>query len=218
MKQNLKLKKFERKDVLVLSAYLKNAYDDYIAARVLLNHNLILQGTILATTSIEKYFKAILTFKGDTVKHSHSLKGLLPSIKNFDKSLYEKLNLDFIELIDSSYNLRYIESAPAGLKICLLRKNILSNLDQTISLLHDKIKIQNEKGEFQKSLYQNDWESKRDELTKDNFIFNKVNKDEYLLGIDNVYQVQISDTKSFIEIHYTTQIKNEQLISKPKPR
>lgn len=204
MEQKRKIKAVPKQNALVLLSFLMNAYDDYLAARTLLNHNLILQGTILATTSIEKYFKAILTFKGDTLKHTHSLKKLLPSIKSFDRTLYDKLDIAFLELIDKSYNLRYIESAPAGFKIDLSKRNILANLDYTISLLYDKMKVQNENGEHNKSKYQIDLESKREELITDNYLYNNLTKEEYLKGFDLGYQINITADKSFVEIHYHT--------------
>lgn len=49
---------------LKIQSFLKVGYDDYLSARILINHKLLLQGTILANTSIEKYLKAILIFKG----------------------------------------------------------------------------------------------------------------------------------------------------------
>jgi HEPN domain-containing protein len=207
MEQKGKTKAVPKQNALVLLSFLMNAYDDYIAARPLLNHNLILQGTILSTTSIEKYFKAILTFKGDTPKHTHSLTKLLPSIKSFDRTLYDKLDISFLELIDTSYNLRYITSAPAGFKIALSKKNMLANLDYTISLLHDKMKVQNEKGEYDKSTYQNDWESRREELIDDNYLFNSLTKEEYLKGFDLGYQINITDDKEFIEMHYQIEVQ-----------
>ena len=40
---------------LKILSFLKAGYDDYLSARILINHKLLLQGTILANTSIEKY-------------------------------------------------------------------------------------------------------------------------------------------------------------------
>ncbi|WP_281989919.1 hypothetical protein [Aquimarina aggregata] len=37
-------------------------YRDYIAARFLLNNHLIIQGLTLASTSVEKYLKALIVF------------------------------------------------------------------------------------------------------------------------------------------------------------
>jgi HEPN domain-containing protein len=185
--------------------FLKNAYDDYISARTLLNRNLILQGAILANTSIEKYFKAILTFKGDTVKHNHSIVGLLPSIKNYDKKLHDKLDMDFIEVIDKCYTLRYIDSAPANFKVVLLKKKTLAELDFIISLMHDKMLIKTDNRE-PKSSYQHDADSNRTELLENNFLFGQVTKEEYLLGLEDVYELTVDSNKNFIEVLYQTNI------------
>jgi HEPN domain-containing protein len=40
------------------------AYEDYITSRFLLNNGHTLQGAILASTAIEKYFKAMLVTLG----------------------------------------------------------------------------------------------------------------------------------------------------------
>ena len=37
-------------------------YRDYIAARLLLNNHMIIQGLTLASTSVEKYLKALIVF------------------------------------------------------------------------------------------------------------------------------------------------------------
>ena len=62
---------------LKIQSFLKVGYDDYLSARILINHKLLLQGTILANTSIEKYLKAILIFKGvvltKNVKHETTI-------------------------------------------------------------------------------------------------------------------------------------------------
>lgn len=201
-------KMMDLKDALPLMGFLRNAYDDYLAARTLLNHNLILQGCILANTSIEKYFKAILTFKGDTVKHTHSIVGMLPSIKSFDPKLHSKLNLEFIQLVDKCYTLRYFESLPANFRIALLKKKVLAELDFTISLMQDKINIHRSDKES-KSIYQHDVDTKRTELLENNFLFGQQTKDDYLLGIENVYELFVDKNKSFVEIHYLTNIEKK---------
>ena len=43
--------------------FLGAAFDDYLAARVLLLTRLPLQGAVLASTAIEKYLKAVLAFR-----------------------------------------------------------------------------------------------------------------------------------------------------------
>ena len=207
---SIRTKSITHQDGLKLLGFLKNAYDDYLASRALLNHNLILQGAILANTSIEKYFKAILMFKGDTIKHTHSIKNFLPSIKNFDISLYKKLNKEFIHRLDACYSLRYIDTVPENFKITLLKKQTLAELDFTISLVFDKIKIKQKNRDENKHQYQKDKESNRNELCENNYLFGALTKDTFLTGIDDVYQFYVDNYKNFIEIKYQTDIKSKQ--------
>jgi HEPN domain-containing protein len=200
-------KSLNLKDAQRLLGFFRNAYDDYLASRTLLNHNLILQGTILANTSIEKYFKAILTFKGDIIKHSHSIKGMLPSIKNFDTKLYNKLDKEFIEKVDACYALRYIDSVSENFKITMLKKQILAELDFTISLMHDKINVNKNNGSENKSQYEFDKDSKRIELIENNYLFGTLTKEDFLIGIDDVHEFFIDSNKNFIEIKYQTDVK-----------
>ena len=46
--------------------FLQAAFDDYIAARVLIRAGLLPQGAILASTAIEKYCKTVLAFQGQS--------------------------------------------------------------------------------------------------------------------------------------------------------
>ena len=186
---------------------MKNAYEDYLASRTLLNHNLIVQGAILANTAIEKYFKAILTFKGDSVKHTHSINGMLPSIKNYDKPLYDKLDIDFIDRIDKCYTLRYLDAIPANFNLALRRKQTLSELDYVMSLVHNKINVKRPDGADGKSLYQHDKESGREELCENNYVVLELKREDFLLGIDDVYQIQFDANKNFIEFKYQTDVQ-----------
>lgn len=205
----IKTKSFYLEDGQRLLGFLRNAYDDYLSARTLLNHKLIVQGTILANTSIEKYFKAILTFKGDDVKHTHSIKSMLPSIKNFDPKLYNRLDIEFIEVLDGSYALRYIDSVPENYKIALQKKKILAELDYTISIIHDLIRIKNRNGEEAQSPYELDKALNRNELLENNYLFGTSTKEEFLIGIDDVHEFQIDNNKNFIEIIYQTDVRKK---------
>lgn len=204
-------KSLDRNIALRLLGFLSNAYEDYLASRILLNHNLILQGAILANTSIEKYFKAILTFKGDKIKHTHSIKSLLPSIQNYDLKLYNNLDKEFIEQLDSCYTLRYIDSAPENFKIVMLRKKIIAELDYTISLMHDKIKINRNStnGREHNSKYELDKESNRIELIENNYLFGDLEKKDFLVGTDDVHEFQIDTNKNFIEFKYQTEVQKK---------
>ena len=74
---------------LAVRTFINLAFKDYIAARALLNTDLAelaLGGAILASTCIEKYFKAIMAFRGNRTS-KHLSKALVNSIKNYDPKL-----------------------------------------------------------------------------------------------------------------------------------
>jgi len=185
---------------------LSNGYDDYLASRTLLNHNQILQGVVLANTAIEKYFKGILTLAKIKTKHSHSIKNLIPSIKNFDIKLFNRLNIDFIMQVDSCYVLRYIDSAPENFHIALRRNQILSELDFSISMIEEKININAIDGRKYMTKYSSDKVAKRHELVNNNYLFQNIAKESFLIGEDYLYEIWIHSNKQFTEVKYQTYI------------
>ena len=84
--------------------FLNLGFKDYVAARVLLNIGLCLQGVILASTCIEKHFKAIITFRGNTCD-GHLRAGHLKAINNYDSKLYASLNVEFQPKSPGSFKL-----------------------------------------------------------------------------------------------------------------
>ena len=96
MSKRKKTTKPERvRDVI---SFLNLGFKDYLAARVLLNLGLLLQGATLASTSIEKYFKAIIAFRGNVSK-GHLKGAHLRSVKNLDPNLYASLNESFLRFL-----------------------------------------------------------------------------------------------------------------------
>jgi hypothetical protein len=61
--------------------YLNLAFKDYIAARMLLNNNMLLQGAGLASSAIEKYLKAYALFAGKPLRR-HLDPEFIESLKN----------------------------------------------------------------------------------------------------------------------------------------
>ena len=92
----------------------------------------------------------------------------------------------------------------------MLKKQTLAELDFTISLVFDKIKIKQKNRDENKNQYQKDKESNRNELCENNYLFGALTKDTFLTGIDDVYQFYVDNYKNFIEIKYQTDIKSKQ--------
>ncbi len=91
-------------------------YRDYIAARVLLNNHLIVQGLALASTSLEKYLKALIVFnlKEREKYHYHfdrfeKLKDLLCKV---NKDVTEEFDPFFLEMNYPAASRRGIRRAP----------------------------------------------------------------------------------------------------------
>src|SRR5260370_15078195 len=58
------------------------ADDDYLAARAPLLRAFLLQGAVLANTSIEKYLKAAPVVRGVTFRNTHNVTGLYESLRS----------------------------------------------------------------------------------------------------------------------------------------
>src|SRR5437868_2164489 len=88
--------------------FLNIAYKDYLASRVLINAHLLVQGAVLASTAIEKYFKAVLAFRGQESR-GHLKRAHINAAKNYDARLARVLNDDFLVLLQRAYSLRYLD-------------------------------------------------------------------------------------------------------------
>src|SRR5881398_1107329 len=79
---------------------------DYLAARILLLSELLVQGATLANTALEKYMKAVLCESGASVFHGHDLEALYSAVKG--QAIGKNLNLKngFLKLLGNAYTLR----------------------------------------------------------------------------------------------------------------
>jgi hypothetical protein len=68
---------------LATAQFLDIAYKDYLGARVLIKCAVVSADAVLASTAIEKYFKALLAFRGHQ-SHGHLKKAHINAAKNFD--------------------------------------------------------------------------------------------------------------------------------------
>ena len=91
--------------------------------------------------------------------------------------------------------------------MALRRKQTLAELDYVMSLTHNKINVKRGDGADGKSLYQHDKESGRGELCENNYVILELEKEDFLLGIDDVYQIELDANRNFIEIKYQTDVQ-----------
>lgn len=117
--------------------FVNAAFDDYMAARVLVRAKLLVQGAILASSAIEKYCKAVMAFKGH-FSRGHLKKAHWNYLANFDPKLYSTLNPEFFLFLQKCYKLRYPDSLPVGYNIVIIERELLAELDRTALGLHTK--------------------------------------------------------------------------------
>jgi hypothetical protein len=182
--------------------FMNLGFKDYIAARVLLNSGLLLQGAILASTSIEKYFKAILAFRGNLIE-KHLNNAHLNSIKNYDPKLYGSLNESYLLFLQKSYKLRYFDNIKAGFRLAVHQRATLSELDYTVSSIQKRIKII--RGEEKLlTMYDSAVQGIDQNLFLNNYILNNINKDTFLQQEESlIYTMIVDDTHGLIEVIYS---------------
>jgi HEPN domain-containing protein len=154
--------------------YLVLAYDDYVAARVLLNNKLALQGLILASTSVEKYLKAILATKGKISRiHLDSSDFLkLFEINDLDIS---NLNANFIKYLGRSYPFRYIEPTSGPTSITIEPRKLLAELDFTVSQCEASFHTRPVQSPYVAAV------SSRDErVWANNYVLNEIDKNSFI--------------------------------------
>jgi hypothetical protein len=122
-------------------SFLTLGYGDYLAARKLLNSDLILQGATLASTSVEKYLKAVMGADGILVKIHLDNPKLLEMLKDgrLGSELYSKINHEFVALLGKVFRLRYLDEIDPGLTFVLQQTKLLAELDRTVRLIDSGI-------------------------------------------------------------------------------
>jgi hypothetical protein len=179
-------------------------FKDYIGARTLLvQDRLELQGSILGSTCVEKYFKAIAAFRGMTF-HGHLNKALINSVKNYDPRLFALLNVSFLEFLRKCYELRYLDKIKTGFNLIISRRKVLAELDFTVSEIQKRIKIgRGEKGS--ETLYDVSLNLKDPLLCAHNYLLQGISKTEFIEQEDSVYEMRLLDVPpGIIEAFYRT--------------
>ena len=163
-------------------------YRDYIASSFLLNNDYILQGTLLASSAVEKYLKAGLALNGKRLNKFH-----LDSLGQF-KSLYSQtpykmmfdvLDAVFLDILGKAYKYRYYDKKTITKPdtIGFLVNQFLGTLDFTIFKLDSLFIITKENNGVTSS---QDTQLKRaaksglPDLWLNNYVLNKIGKNEFM--------------------------------------
>lgn len=162
---------------------IQTAYSDYIAARVLLNKNYILQGVILASTAIEKYFKAlIIAHSGKIIPvHFDRFDRIKQAVEEIGYSvLIEKMDSRFIDILTKAYPLRYYDNIKSSTSIGFFRNQFLGELDQAIYWFDQAIILYYDKGAIISPL-KLDFQNKTPDLLENNWVTqNPIDKKRFM--------------------------------------
>jgi HEPN domain-containing protein len=200
---SFKKKILPRKQGTKVLHFLSAAFTDYIAARVLLNSGLLLQGAVLASTSLEKYLKAIMALHGNESR-GHLKKAHWNALKNHSTALYEKLNQAFLQLCQKCYRLRYTDKLPLDFNLVIAQFEFLTELDHSVSLIENSIKTVDQ-GRNQIRAYQAAVECKDQRLYANNIAVQKLQRVDIDKGFAQmVYEVRNCRQRGLIELHYGT--------------
>lgn len=185
-----------------INDFLDAAYKDYIAARVLLLADLLPQGAVLASTTIEKYMKAILAFRGNA-SHGHLKAAQFNSLKNFDAELGKQINGEFIALLQKSYQLRYLDDLVPNFNLVIADREFLAELDWTAMTIHTRFH-QEVNGQAVASLVQHQLAAKDHRLLTRNHVVAGLEKQEFIAQEpQRVYAVRRCANGSHMESNFT---------------
>ncbi len=206
MRQPKKIIERKPENTRRLIGYLASSFDDYIASRTLFNHNMLVQACCLANTSFEKYFKAFVDLKGNTIKAKHNLEKLLPTLKDFDIELYNNLNIGFLQELTKIYDTRYVGDCPKGYNFAILRNKYLAELDYTYSLIEPKIRYSMKGKEIRDTSYEHYFKTKNPLLWKNNYVLNNISKTKFIESLDYVEELRVYELNGeLFEVKYHTE-------------
>lgn len=181
--------------------FLNLAYKDYLAARVLLNSQLPIQGAVLASTAIEKYFKAILAFRGNKSR-GHLKKAHFEAVKNFDARLCRLLNAEFITLLQRAYSLRYTDDLPKNFNLVIASREFLAELDYTAVMIQESFHLRQDAKNVVLA-YQEGRDSRDERLIHNNYVLLDNQKQQFISAEPQfVYEIRNCPLRGLLEITY----------------
>jgi hypothetical protein len=213
--------KLDNKTNLALG-FVRTAYNDYIAARVLLNKGYTMQGVMLASTAIEKSFKA-----GISVLTGKKEFGHMDKFENFKAIIEEKgygrlielIDARFIDILIKAYKLRYYDTVQEPTVIGFFKNQFLGELDSAFSLFEKLYIIDNEKGEKLLTPLQMDLKRMNPDLIENNWLALKMEKKTFMetgcegfavfIHPNNVYsEINVSSRKMVLPYEGTMMLIN----------
>lgn len=192
----------DQKRVRVILEFLQLGFIDYIAARTLLRSGLPLQGAVLASTAVEKYFKALSAVAGKPL-WGHLQEKHVKRIREFIPDLFAKFNPEFLDFLKRCYTLRYTDALSPGFTLKVFARETLAELDHTIFHTEFQINLKYDNGQPVLTAFRNAMEKKAPKLFADNHILNDVSKVDFLRQPDTAYAILNRPDEGILEVEFT---------------
>ncbi len=173
-------------------------FNDYIAARHLINNKFILQGVTLASTAVEKYLKAILASKGikgiNKRVHLDKIDKLKTSLSECYTDFTNRIDERFLEILGKAYQTRYYDDLKSPVTIGFFVNQFLCELDYSISFFENVLyeNIVDEKGNKVQTLYKRYVSEVNPVLILNNYLFAGISKKECMEQLDDGFCIYIN--------------------------
>jgi uncharacterized protein YxjI len=182
---------------------------DYLSARPLLLASLLVQGTVLSNTAIEKYLKTICLMAAATFPRAcHDvpvLYGILMS-----RGIDLGLNPQYLELLRKAYELRYPDNLEAGYNICLSQAKLIAELDSTVFKIRKGFQFRRSDGKPVASYLDQLLEVRDKNLLDLNSSFGATARNDIFTQKNSCYELRVLENGSIIEAQYqTTGVKDD---------
>lgn len=152
--------------------------------------DLLLPACALAATSVEKYFKAVVTLKEkkEPQFRGHLTPKLVRSVENSVKGVSQVINKDFINYLRKCYELRYFDKLGQQSALVISSRMTLSALDFTIAELEKTISVTLNGFGIPYS-YQSARDLKMPALWQHNYVLQGMNKTDFLKQRDFAFDI-----------------------------
>jgi HEPN domain-containing protein len=176
------------------------ADEDYLAARSLLLRAFVLQGSMLANTSIEKYIKAALVARGVTFRNTHDVAALYESLKS--SGTVTAVNASFLKTLGKVYKLRYPDDLPTGFNIALAQVKVLAEMDATVHALRKGFTFQRTDGHTVTTKLDALLADNSASLTERNAAFGSCTRADVFASPTHCYELRVLDDGNILEAKY----------------
>ncbi len=174
---------------------------DYISARSLLLADLLVQGTILSNTAVEKYLKAVCSLVALTFpKSCHDVPKLHRIIRS--KEIKPNVNTDYLSLLKKAYELRYPDNLSPGYNICLAQAKLLTELDHSVCEIRKGFGFRKANGENIETRLSHLLKTQDKALMDSNSAFGDAKRDEIFKDKNRFYELRVLPDGTIMEAEY----------------